>query len=222
MACNETSQASKATDEDEQQASTSTSTSTSTSRKETLTITDLKMFLVGELKETVKESMEVLKKELQDHQEITMKKCLAEVEQTPVSRGKRNYNNSLVRKALDMLTQLGPTLLKQITVKEETHQTEGDKMKALFKHVNAKLQLNQDGRLIEVLFNCAQFIEALALLLTPCIEEMMDGTSKVSSIGVYRYVLQRLFTQQQLAYMCFGGTLRTYVKIFHAYLNAFQ
>jgi hypothetical protein len=173
------------------------------------------MFFVDQLQE--------MKTEMKDHQE----KCLAEIfekskESPEVCKGQRRYSQSIARKALDIVNQLGPHLIKHISLKEETVQNEGDKFRALCQHVNAKLQINQSGRLIEVLLNCSQFLEAVALVFKGHVDELMDSTHKLNGINVYRYVLQRLFTQQQLAYMCFGGNVKTYVKIFHAYLNAFQ
>jgi hypothetical protein len=168
-----------------------------------ITITELKKFFIDQLKE--------MKTDMKEHQE----KCLAKIfdkekkDNPEVSKGQKRYSQNVARKALDIVKQLGPRLLEHITLKEEVEKKEEYKHTALCDHVNAKLQINQSGRLIEVLFNCSQFLEAVALVFKEPVDELMACTTKLNGINVYRYVLQRLFTQQQLAYMCFGGNAKT-------------
>jgi hypothetical protein len=203
------------TGKEEPQASTSTRPQQAQQNVNHITITDLKMFFIDQLKE--------MKTEMKEHQEKCLAKIFEKSKESPeVCKGQRRYSQSIARKALDIVNQLGPRLIQHISLKEETVQNEGDNFRALCQHVNAKLQINQSGRLIEVLFNCSQFLEAAALVFKDPVDELMASTHKLNGINVYRYVLQRLFTHQQLAYMCFGGNIKTYVKIFHAYLNAFQ
>jgi hypothetical protein len=200
------------------QASTSTRPQQAQQDVNNITITELKKFFIDQLKE-----MKTDMKDMKEHQEKCLAKIFDQAKENPeVSKGQKRYSQTVARKALDIVKQLGPRLIEHITLKEEVVKKEEDKYTALCEHVNAKLQINQSGRLIEVLFNCSQFLEAVALVFKDPVDELMASTHKLNGINVYRYVLQRLFTHQQLAYMCFGGNAKTYVKIFHAYLNAFQ
>jgi hypothetical protein len=197
------------------QASTSTRHQQAQQDVNNITITELKKFFIDQLKE--------MKTDMKEHQEKCLAKIFDQAKENPeVSKGQKRYSQTVARKALDIVKQLGPRLIEHITLKEEVVKKEEYKYTALCEHVNAKLQINQSGRLIEVLFNCSQFLEAVALVFKDPVDELMASTHKLNGINVYRYVLQRLFTHQQLAYMCFGGNAKTYVKIFHAYLNAFQ
>lgn len=197
--------------------------STSRVQEDRPTITDLKKFLVGELKET----MDEVKKELKEDQRMAIKECMAEYYEKSndgpdLSKGRVKYKQSLASECLGLVKKMGPHLLKQIAVTTTSEEKKANGFKTLKKHVYGMLQINQSGRLIDVLFNTVQFRESLAVLFRDTIDGMTDGITEPFQINVYRYMLQRLFTQQQLAYMCFGEKLKKYVKIFHAYLNAFE
>jgi hypothetical protein len=210
----------------EVEASTSTRPQQDLTRpqKDMITITDLKMFFVDQFKELKTE----LKTELKEHQD----KCLAEIfdkakESPEVCAGQRKYASNVARKALTVLNKLAPSLIQHIKTKEEEEMTAGhqrgeEQFRALCAHVNAKLQLDQSGRLIEVLFNTSIFLEAVAIVFKAQVDDLINSSAKMNGINIYRYVLKRLFTQQQLAHMCFGGNGKKYVKIFNAYSNAFQ
>jgi hypothetical protein len=210
----------------EVEASTSTRPQQDLTRpqKDMITITDLKMFFVDQFKELKTE----LKTELKEHQD----KCLAEIidkakESPEVCAGQRKYASNVARKALTVLNKLAPSLIQHMKTKEEEEMTEGhqrgeEQFRALCAHVNAKLQLDQSGRLIEVLFNTSIFLEAVAIVFKAQVDDLINSSAKMNGINIYRYVLKRLFTQQQLAHMCFGGNGKKYVKIFNAYSNAFQ
>ena len=180
------------------------------------------MFFVEQFKELKRE----LKTDLKEHQD----KWLGEIldKDSPELSGRQSrYSTNVSRKALTLLNKLAPSLIDSINTKKEDEMTaaverQEEQFGALCAHVNAKLQLNQSGRLIEVLFNTSIFLEAVAIVFKDSVDDLIKSSAKMNGINIYRYVLKRLFTQQQLSHMCFGGNGKMYVKIFNAYLNAFQ
>jgi hypothetical protein len=173
-------------DQQEEEAEQSTSSQTTDFKKhlKNYLVCELKGSLVAMTNTIIKDVNTALRDMLAEHFNNSDSADNGQNLGKPLSR---RYHGSLVRSAINIVTKIGPNLEKLVVNKEAVISAADRDLQVLKNHVKDILLINQSGRMIEVLFNCVQFREAVAIMFHDNIAALTQNRTEPMRVNVYRY-----------------------------------